>query len=205
MISLEPPAGVAPESLSRGDAWAALGLSHAGLTRFLRRAQAAAGLAGEVEVLLADDRTLRRLNRQFRGKSKATDVLSFPAPPEMTAITPGDLAISLQTAARQAAEHGHTLRDELRILLVHGLLHLSGMDHEVDGGEMAAREGSLRRALRLKHGLIARTEVSALAARKDGGTPAKPGVNRDSLGDAHSRKKGVKLTKRWSTQTGAAR
>ncbi len=154
MIALEPPR----EFAGAADPWRALGLSRGGLTRFLSTAQAAAGLNGEVEVLLADDRVLRRLNRDFRGKNKATDVLSFPAPPELTGVHAGDLAISLETAARQADEHGHTLRDEIRILLLHGVLHLVGMDHETDEGEMAAREGALRRRLRLPAGLIARVE-----------------------------------------------
>jgi len=112
-------------------------------------------LDGDVEVLLADDATLRRLNRSFRNKNKATDVLSFPAAENPDGYA-GDLAISLDTAARQAAAFGHSLRDEVRILLLHGLLHLTGMDHEVDGGEMAAREGELRRELRLPVTLIER-------------------------------------------------
>lgn len=154
MMSLEPPRAFAAEA----DPWGALGLSQAGLGRFLHSAQKAVGLSGEVEVLLADDRVLRRLNRKFRGKNKATDVLSFPAAAELAEGHAGDLAISLETATRQAAEHGHSLRDELRILLLHGVLHLSGMDHEADAGEMAAREAELRRKLRLPMGLIARVE-----------------------------------------------
>ncbi len=153
MISLEPPRSVEAEP----DPWGALGLSRAGLTRFLHRAQELADLRGGVEVLLADDRTLKRLNRQFRGKNKATDVLSFPALPELAGQYAGDLAVSLETAARQAAEHGLTLRDEVRVLLLHGVLHLSGLDHEADGGEMAVREAELRLRLRLPAGLIART------------------------------------------------
>ena len=162
MISLEPPRKFAAES----DPWRALGLSRAGLTRFLRTAQAAAGLPGEVEVLLADDRALRRLNRDFRAKDKPTDVLSFPAPADLAEGYAGDLAISLETAARQAEQHGHTLRDEVRILLLHGTLHLSGMDHETDGGEMAGREADLRRALRLPAGLIARAGAANPVRRK---------------------------------------
>ena len=130
-------------------------LSKSGLTRFFNRARAAVGLDGDVEVLLADDAMLRRLNRSFRNKNKATDVLSFPAAENPDGYA-GDLAISLDTAARQAAAFGHSLRDEVRILLLHGLLHLTGMDHEVDGGEMAAREGELRRELRLPVTLIER-------------------------------------------------
>ena len=143
-----------------GTDWRELGLSPTGLARFVGVAQRAVGLRGEVEVLLTDDKTLRRLNREWRGKDKATDVLSFPAPDELEGIAAGDLAVSLERAAKQAAEHGHTLRDEVRVLLLHGMLHLAGMDHEVDDGEMAAREGELRRELRLKSGLIARTTRS---------------------------------------------
>lgn len=139
-------------------------MSKAGLSRFLNRAQRAAKLAGGVEVLLADDRALRRLNRDFRGKNQATDVLSFPASTEFGSDHAGDLAISLETAARQAAEHGHSLRDEVRILLLHGVLHLAGMDHEADAGEMAAKEAELRRELRLPMGLIAR--VDSLAPKR---------------------------------------
>ena len=162
MISLEPPRALAAVA----DPWVALGLSKAGLGRFLRSAQAEAGLAGEVQVLLADDRVLRRLNCEFRGKNTATDVLSFPAAAEFSEGHAGDLAISLDTAARQAAEHGHSLRDELRILLLHGVLHLAGMDHEADAGEMAAREAALRRKLRLPVGLIARVESPRPVAQR---------------------------------------
>jgi probable rRNA maturation factor len=154
MITLEPP---------RGMDWTKSGLSPSGLGRFLRAAQRAAELEGEVQVLLADDATLKRLNRTFRAKNKATDVLSFPAGPTTVffgdpdaPVLAGDLAISLETAARQASEHGHSLRDEVRILLLHGVLHLAGFDHEVDSGEMAAREDELRRKLRLPATLIAR-------------------------------------------------
>ena len=163
MMTLEPPRKLAGkagtiEYVTDAEAWRAMGLSRAGLSRFLRTAQAAVGLQGEVEVLLADDRTLRRLNRTFRGKDKATDVLSFPASEEFAGGHAGDLAISLETAQKQAQEHGHALRDEVRVLLLHGLLHLSGMDHEVDGGEMAERESALRAKLRLPGGLIERVE-----------------------------------------------
>src|SRR5436305_2942292 len=82
-----------------------------------------------VTCLITDDRELRRLNRQFRGANYATDVLSF------SSDTGGELAISLDRAAAQAAEHGHSIADELRILILHGVLHLAGMDHETDSGE----------------------------------------------------------------------
>lgn len=145
MITIDPSGGPAEH----------FALSKSGLTRFLNRARVAVGLFGEVDVLLADDATLRRLNKTFRGKNKSTDVLSFPAAENDQEIA-GDLAISLETAARQAATYGHSLRDEVRVLLLHGLLHLSGHDHETDQGEMAAREAALRRELRLPTTLIER-------------------------------------------------
>ncbi len=138
-------------------------LSKQALGRFLNRARSAVGLPGTVEVLLTTNAALKQLNRTWRGKNKATDVLSFPAfvPdgfPVAANVHAGDLAISVETAARQAASFGHSLTDELRILLLHGLLHLSGMDHEHDSGEMAAREVELRIELRLPNSLIDRVE-----------------------------------------------
>jgi probable rRNA maturation factor len=161
MINIEPPSSsLALEALPT--------LSSSGLARFLNRARAAVRMAGSVEVLLTSDGELKRLNRTFRGKNKATDVLSFPAPAEFAAQTAGDLAISLDTAARQAQEHGHTLRDEVRILLLHGLLHLNGEDHETDNGEMAENEANLRRDLGLRTGLIARALAPAQPRRPRG-------------------------------------
>ena len=157
MITLEPPRGMAGEA----NPWLALGLSKPGLARFLTRAREAVGVTGEIDVLLAGDATLRRLNRTFRGKNKATDVLSFPAGSGLGVA--GDLAISLDTAARQAKRFGHTLRDEVRVLLLHGVLHLAGFDHEADAGEMAAREAELRKELGLPASLI---ERSAKPTRK---------------------------------------
>ena len=149
-------------------------LSNTGLTRFLNRARVAVGLAGEVEVLLTDDLTLRRLNKSFRGKNKSTDVLSFSAPPEISDVHAGDLAISLEIAARQANNYGHSLGDEVRILLLHGLLHLAGGDHETDDGEMAIREASLRRELRLPTTLIERIDKPYLDRLTTKRTHAKP-------------------------------
>jgi probable rRNA maturation factor len=147
-------------------------LSTSALTRFLNRARTAVGLRGAVDVLLANDPTLRHLNQTFRGKNKPTDVLSFPAPSAFAKKHAGDLAISLQTAARQAATHGHPLPDEIKILILHGLLHLSGEDHETDNGEMAAREATLRRELRLPTTLIERTTASP--SKKPSSTTKKP-------------------------------
>jgi probable rRNA maturation factor len=100
-----------------------------------------------VTCLIASDTELSALNRKFRGKSYATDVLSFP---------PDDIAISFDRAATQAAELGHSVEDELRILMLHGLLHLGGMDHETDGGAMKRTEARWRKKLGLPAGLIER-------------------------------------------------
>ncbi len=123
-------------------------------------------LAGAVSVLLTGDARIRELNRQFRGKDKATDVLSFPAGDangNSRSRLAGDLAVSLETAMRQAAEMGHTLEAELKILLLHGLLHLAGMDHEVDAGTMRRKENRLRRRFGLPVSLIERNSPQPAA------------------------------------------
>jgi probable rRNA maturation factor len=127
------------------------------LNRFLAQAQDAVRLKGEVTVLLTTDAAIRKLNRQFRHKDKATDVLSFPAEGIGAEKIAGDLAISVPTALRQAINHGHALTCELKILILHGLLHLAGHDHESDAGQMARRERRLRAKLNLAQGLIERT------------------------------------------------
>lgn len=129
------------------------------LDAFVIRVRARVGLRGQVSFLLTDDATLKKLNREYRGKNKSTDVLSFPALQieGIAQSSAGDLAISLDTAERQAAEHGHNLQTELKILLIHGLLHLAGFDHESDSGEMRQREVELRTRFRLPVGLIERS------------------------------------------------
>lgn len=134
------------------------------LEAFVKQAQKAVGLRGSVSILLADDEELEHLNTAFRGKNKPTDVLSFPAD-ELSEGHAGDIAISLETAARQAAEFGHSLQSEVKILLLHGLLHLNGMDHETDEGEMAAKELKLRARLKLPAGLIARAHAKKRRTR----------------------------------------
>jgi probable rRNA maturation factor len=126
------------------------------LSQFLKLAQAAVRLKGEVTVLLTTDVGIRKLNRQFRGKNKATDVLSFPAEGIGAEEIAGDLAISVPTAQRQAAGQGHSLAIEIKVLMLHGLLHLAGYDHEADEGQMARRERLLRTRLGLPQGLIER-------------------------------------------------
>jgi probable rRNA maturation factor len=110
-----------------------------------------------ISCLLTGDAEMRRLNKQFRGRNAATDVLSFPAGGQDGFA--GDLAISLDRAKLQAREHGHSLATEVRILMLHGALHLAGMDHESDSGEMAQAELRWRRRLNLPCGLIERVEA----------------------------------------------
>jgi probable rRNA maturation factor len=103
--------------------------------------------------LLTDDRELRRLNRRHRGKDRPTDVLSFPA---RAGGSLGDIAVSTGRARRQAREHGHSVEEEIGILMLHGLLHLLGMDHERDRGQMMRAEMRWRRRLGLPAGLTER-------------------------------------------------
>lgn len=135
------------------------------LTYFLRQAIEATGLEGEVGVLLTSDDTIRKLNRQYRRKDKPTDVLSFPAA-EIANGAAGDLMISLETALRQAEERGHPLEMEIKVLLLHGLLHLAGYDHERDDGTMHRKEAGLRRKLGLAAGLIERVHRGRATSRQ---------------------------------------
>jgi probable rRNA maturation factor len=139
-------------------------------------------LRGKVTVLLTTDAAIQRLNRQFRGKNKSTDVLSFPAIGSTLIKIAGDLAISVPTARRQAEERGHALSIEIKVLMLHGLLHLAGYDHEADAGEMARREQKLRARLRLPHGLIERTMSIAKPGTTHAATLAAPPLARSSRG-----------------------
>ena len=120
------------------------------LAAFLKQASEAAGLVGQVSVLLSGDARLRRLNREFRRKDHATDVLSFPAigaRPKQGAEYIGDIAISPETARRNARRFSRSLPVEMRILILHGMIHLAGFDHESDHGEMDRLERRLRKRL----------------------------------------------------------
>ena len=140
------------------------------LGRFLSETQTAAGLRGQVTVLLATDATIRDLNRRFRGKNDTTDVLSFPGTTfkntKNAEQVAGDVAISVETARRQAAEQGHTLATEIKVLILHGLLHLAGYDHETDAGKMQRRERQLRARLGLPQGLIERAMPKSTKTRR---------------------------------------
>lgn len=102
---------------------------------------------------ISNDAELQSLNRRFLGKNYATDVLSFPG---SDADSLGDIAISMQRARAQAREWKHSAEDEIRILMLHGVLHLMGMDHETDNGHMRRAETRWRRTLGLPVGLIER-------------------------------------------------
>lgn len=130
------------------------GLSGASIARFVEHARRAAKLKQKVNVLIAGNRELQKLNRRFRGKDEATDVLSFPA--LAAGDSAGDIAISAEIAAQNAKRLGHEVADEVKILVLHGVLHLAGYDHENDHGEMARKELKLRVALGLPVGLIER-------------------------------------------------
>lgn len=140
------------------------GLSAATLERFVLRARRAIHLRSTVNILVTNSLELRALNRRFRRVDKTTDVLSFPAP-EVERSTArrvaGDVAISADIARENAARLGHSVADEVKILALHGILHLAGFDHEHDHGEMARKESRLRRQLKLETGLIERAQPRA--------------------------------------------
>jgi probable rRNA maturation factor len=128
-----------------------------GLAAWLRRV-APARAHGVVSVALVSDRRVRALNKTYRRKDYATDVLSFPNP-QSSSPNPflGDIVIARGVARRQARAAGHSERTELRVLALHGLLHLLGYDHEQDAGRMQRVERRLRRKGGLHEGLIERS------------------------------------------------
>lgn len=142
------------------------GLTEVAFSRFLLRARKAAGLKGTVHILVTSSAAMRSLNRRFRRKNKPTDVLSFPAPQAANAGKKfaGEIAISADIAARNALRLGHSLAAEIKILALHGVLHLAGFDHERDNGAMGRKETQLRRLLRLPTSLIEREQPGARAA-----------------------------------------
>lgn len=160
------------------------GLSPSTLERFVLRARRAVRLPSRVNVLVTNSRELQSLNRRFRDADKPTDVLSFPAPlasfGERSRMA-GDVAISADIARENARRLGHSVADEVKILALHGILHLAGFDHEHDHGEMVRKEIQLRRRLKLEVGLIERTLPRArkVLGRKDG-IRRKPGAKRSA-------------------------
>jgi probable rRNA maturation factor len=119
---------------------------------FATRALKVAGAGHrDATIVFVSDAAMRKLNRQFRGKDSATDVLSFPAQPESfeteAEANLGEIVISLDRAQTQAQDNGLTLVNEVEQLILHGLLHLCGHDHETDNGEMSRLELKLRKKL----------------------------------------------------------
>ena len=139
------------------------GLSEPALMRFLIDACRASKLRGAVNLLVTGNREIRELNWRFKGNRHATDVLSFPAPDLLVGFA-GDIAISLDIASRNARLLQHSVAEEVRILALHGILHLAGYDHEHDNdndnGEMAVKEQALRKRFTLPTALIERSSVN---------------------------------------------
>ncbi len=140
------------------------GVSETALSRFLAQARRAAGVKGKVAVLITSSAEMHELNRRFRRKNRPTDVLSFPS---IAAGIAGDIAISCDIARDSSRRLGHSLDLELRVLILHGILHLAGYDHHDDNGRMARKENALRKQLKLPAALIerAKTSVETVGAR----------------------------------------
>lgn len=139
------------------------GLNEEALGRFVLRARKAVGLSGQVNVLVTSSAAVRSLNFRFRRQDKTTDVLSFPSISPVSksrnaAKLAGDVAISADIALQNSFRLGHPAVQEIKILALHGILHLAGFDHERDNGQMARKEIKLRRALGLPTALIERTK-----------------------------------------------
>lgn len=155
-------------------------MGKAALSRFVTRAMRSLRLKGEVNVLVTSSHELRKLNRRFRGKNQATDVLSFPVSGLVDGLV-GDVAISADIAEKNARQLGHSTAEEVKILALHGVLHLAGYDHEGDHGEMARKEQCLRKSLGLPLGLIERSErrkstLTAKSAKLSQRTPRRAGT-----------------------------
>ena len=129
-------------------------LNRVALRAFAQRLALEVAEGREFTCLFGGDIKLRRLNRDFLGKDFATDVLSFPSGSAAGSL--GDLAISVERAEAQAAEFGHTVEDEICVLMLHGVLHLTGEDHEADSGQMQRLESRWRSHFGLPAGLIER-------------------------------------------------
>jgi probable rRNA maturation factor len=141
------------------------GLSRRGLRAFLKRLEQEVGGGRAFCCLIASDTELQRLNQEFRGQNYPTDVLSFPVGQssglswQVGDLPHGEIAISYHAARRQSIEYGHSIEQEIKILMLHGLLHLLGMDHETDGGHMLSAERKWRIRLGLPAGLIERVSA----------------------------------------------
>ncbi|QKF82445.1 rRNA maturation RNase YbeY [Halarcobacter ebronensis] len=110
----------------------------------------------DIELLVVNNETIKELNKEYRNIDKATDVLSFPLEFEMENMPLGSIVISIDFVEEKAKEYGHTFDDELKLLFIHGLLHLLGFDHEVDNGEHREEEERLIEKYNLPSSLIVR-------------------------------------------------
>ena len=156
-----------------------VGLSETSLANFLLRARRSVGLEGSVTLVLTSSQEIRSLNAHFRGKNKATDVLSFPADsPAQDRGVAGEIAISADIARQNAAKLGHSAALEVKVLALHGILHLAGFDHERDNGRMARKEADLRRKLRLPCTLIERAGYGSGEPADRSGTSRSPKAGR---------------------------
>jgi probable rRNA maturation factor len=133
------------------------------LERFAGSAQRAVGLRGGVGVVVTSNAEMKRMNGWFRGKNKPTDVLSFVA--EGIRGYAGDISISADIAKKNSLRLGHPLEEEVKVLVLHGMLHLAGFDHETDKGEMARKEQELRTKLGLPASLIERSVPRVLRVK----------------------------------------
>lgn len=143
------------------------GVRERALALFAGQARRTLGLPKDIYILITSNDEVWKLNRKYRQKDEPTNVLSFPASSQSFS---GDIAISAEIAARNAAELGHSVEAELKVLILHGLLHLAGYDHETDHGKMEAREFKLRQEFKLPLGLIERSHSAA----KKTATPSPP-------------------------------
>jgi len=153
------------------------GLSETALSRFLSRAKRAVGLRGDVTLLVTSNAAMRSLNSRFRRLNKPTDVLSFPSAQRSygtASVVAGEIAISADIALRNALELGHSPSVEVKVLALHGILHLAGYDHERDNGIMARKEAKLRRVLNLPLSLTERGKISPANSAKPARQTGRP-------------------------------
>ena len=111
----------------------------------------------DIELILTNDEEIKELNKIHRNKNKATDVLSFPLE-NIPGMPLGSIVISIDTAKKGAEEFGHSIEDEIKLLFIHGLLHLLGYDHEIDNGEMREKEKEIIEKFNLPKSLIIRND-----------------------------------------------
>jgi probable rRNA maturation factor len=159
-----------------------VGLTEKALGRFVLRVRKAVGLKQQVNVLVTGSPAVRALNRRFRGQNQPTDVLSFSATSALESTKPkklaGELALSADIALKNSSRLGHSPAQEIKILVLHGVLHLAGFDHERDNGAMARTEAKLRLAFGLPASLIERIAPERAKPDKSKATRKDPSDHR---------------------------